>query len=441
MASKDLVEALTPAVADTQAVATTTRPAAAVLPVVVAPVVAARKTHVVSVDDVESNNALRVIETFDAMKLREELLRGIDSYGFEKPSVIQKCAMLPILDGVDTVVESKSGTGKTALFAMATLQKIDPNNMNFQALILTPTRELAQAIQTVVRSLGNHMSVSTHACIGGTAAHEDFHVLSSAKQIIIGTPDRVLERITEGRLRLDDCIFFCLDELDQLLGRGFKDEVCGIFRYLRRDAQRCAFSSTMPSDALELTSRFMCDPNTIKLTNPKLNGTLCCVKQFYIDVEREDWKLDTLCDLLDTITMATSSSTIYCNTRRKVEWLVDKLKSRDFTVLPLHGGMCSDEREANLRDYRSHPTFLVAEDSVVSDIKKGNCVSIVINYDLPTCPENYFHRVCHASRNLRKCVAFTLMSEDIDTALLREIESKFDTTIEECPLYIADFIY
>ena len=238
----------------------------------------ADKTHVDSVDGVEiETNTLKVAETFDAMQLRDELLRGIYSYGFEKPSAIQMRGILPILDGHDIIAQAQSGTGKTATFAIATLQNIDLAVNCCQAVILAPTRELAKQIQKVVFELGDYMNVSSHVCIGGTSVRENARILSKGVQIVVGTPGRIFDLINRGALRLDKCKMLCVDEADEMLSLGFKDQIYDIFGCLPENVQCCLFSATMPQDVLDVTSRFMRDPVKILVKRDEL--TLEGIKQ------------------------------------------------------------------------------------------------------------------------------------------------------------------
>jgi translation initiation factor 4A len=236
--------------------------------------------------------------------------------------------------GPDTCVKilvvrsSRAGTGKTATFAIGTLAKLDVSLKECQSLILAPTRELAQQIQKVVIALGDYMSITVHACVGGTAVRDDIRTLQSGVHVVVGTPGRVYDMINRRALRLDSIRQFFLDEADEMLSRGFKDQIYDIFKFLPESVQVCLFSATMPLDVLEVTQRFMRDPVRILVKKDEL--TLEGIKQFYIAVEREEWKLDTLCDLYETLTI--TQAIIYCNTRRKVDWLQEHMQQRDFTV-------------------------------------------------------------------------------------------------------------
>jgi translation initiation factor 4A len=235
---------------------------------------------------------------------------------------------MPVLKGRDVIAQAQSGTGKTATFSVSILQQIDTSKRECQALILAPTRELAQQIQKVLVALGDYMSVECHACIGGTNVREDMRKLESGAHVVVGTPGRVFDMINRRALRPDTIKMFVLDEADEMLSRGFKDQIYDVFQNMPPSIQVVLLSATMPADVLEVTKRFMRDPVRILVKRDEL--TLEGIKQFYIAVEKEDWKLDTLCDLYGTVTI--TQAVIFCNTRRKVDWLTEKMHGRDFTV-------------------------------------------------------------------------------------------------------------
>lgn len=269
-----------------------------------------------------------MILSFDNMDLKPELLRGIYAYGFERPSAIQQRAIVPVIKGHDVIAQAQSGTGKTATFSISILQKLDMSIKGCQALILAPTRELAQQIQKVFVALGDYMNIECHACIGGTNVREDMSRLQEGVQVVVGTPGRVYDMISRRALRTDNMKIFCMDEADEMLSRGFKDQIYEVFQLLPQETQVVLLSATMPADVLEVTKKFMRDPVRILVKRDEL--TLEGIKQFYIAVEKEEWKLDTLCDLYETVTI--TQAVIFCNTRRKVDWLTEKLTQREFTV-------------------------------------------------------------------------------------------------------------
>lgn len=377
----------------------------------------------------------QVVVSFDDMNLRDDLLRGIYAYGFEKPSAIQQRGIMPILAGYDTIAQAQSGTGKTATFSISVLQSIDLHVGKTQALILAPTRELAQQIQKVVRALGDFLQATSHACIGGTLVRDDIKILRDGVQIVVGTPGRVFDMVNREVLNLQTVKLFVLDEADEMLSRGFKDQIYDIFQHLPSKVQVCLFSATMPAEILDISNRFMRDPIRILVKRDEL--TLEGIKQFYVAVEREDWKFETLCDLYETLTI--TQAIIYCNTRRKVDWLTDKMGQRDFTVSSMHGDMTGPERELIMKEFRSGSSrVLITTDLLARGIDVQQ-VSLVINYDLPANRENYIHRIGRSGRFGRKGVAINFVTQD-DVRKMRELEAFYNTQIEEMPMNVADLI-
>lgn len=262
----------------------------------------------------ETSEDVEVIPTFDRMGLREELLRGIYSYGFEKPSAIQQRSIKPIVKGRDVIAQAQSGTGKTATFSMAIIQSLDMAVRETQVLCLSPTRELAVQIQKVILALGDFLNVQCHACIGGTNLGEDIRKLDYGQHVISGTPGRVFDMIRRRVLRTRFIRMLVLDEADEMLNKGFKEQIYDVYRYLPPATQVVLISATLPHEILEMTSKFMTDPIRILVKRDEL--TLEGIKQFFVAVEREEWKFDTLCDLYDTLTI--TQAVIFCNTKRKV---------------------------------------------------------------------------------------------------------------------------
>jgi len=376
-----------------------------------------------------------VVTSFDDMDLKDLLLRGIYAHGFEKPSAIQQRGIMPILAGHDTIAQAQSGTGKTATFSISVLQLVDSSIKDIQALILAPTRELAQQIRKVAGALGDFLAVTSHACIGGTLVRDDVRTLSEGVQVVVGTPGRVNDMIQRKAMNLHHVKIFVLDEADEMLSRGFKDQIYDVFQNLPNQVQVCLFSATMPSEILDISQKFMRNPVQILVKRDEL--TLEGIKQFYVSVDQEEWKLDTLCDLYETLTI--TQAIIYCNTRRKVDWLTDKMAGRDFTVSSMHGDMTSQERELIMKEFRSGSSrVLITTDLLARGIDVQQ-VSLVINYDLPQNRENYIHRIGRSGRFGRKGVAINFVTTD-DVRAMREIESFYNTAIEEMPMNVSDLI-
>ncbi|CAF96237.1 unnamed protein product, partial [Tetraodon nigroviridis] len=376
------------------------------------------------------------VDSFEDMKLDENLLRGVFAYGFEKPSFIQQRAIIPCIEGHDVIAQSQSGTGKTATYAISVLQRINTTIKETQAIILAPTRELAQQIQKVVLSLGDYMGVCCHACVGGTSIRRDIDTMkSTSPHIIVGTPGRVFDMLTRRVISARAIQMLVIDEADRMLGQGFKDQIYEIFHKLPTNVQLVLLSATMPAEVLEVTKKFMRDPKKILVKKEEL--TLEGIRQFYVNTEKEECKLETLCDLYKTL--AITQAVIFVNTRRKAEWLTQRLKSQDFTVSLLHGEMEQNERNLVMKEFRSGSSrVLITTDLLARGIDVQQ-VSMVINYDLPTTLENYIHRIGRGGRFGRKGVAINLMTKDTQNTLLA-IQKFYSTQIEELPINVADLL-
>ncbi len=318
---------------------------------------------------------------------------------------------------------------------MGILQKLDLNVKDCQALVLAPTRELAQQIVKVVSSIGDFMNIKIHACVGGTAVREDIRILQEGVHIVVGTPGRVHDMISRRALKLDQVLLFVLDEADEMLGRGFKEQIYDVFKYVPESVQCAIFSATMPLEVLEVTQKFMRDPIRILVKKDEL--TLEGIKQFYVAVEREEWKFDTLCDLYATLTI--TQAIIYCNLRRKVDWLTQQMQARDFTVSSMHGELDQRERDTIMREFRSGSSrVLITTDLLARGIDVQQ-VSLVINYDMPPNRENYIHRIGRSGRFGRKGVSINFVTQE-DVKYMRDIEQFYNTQIDEMPSNVADLL-
>jgi len=378
-----------------------------------------------------------VHETFDDMNLNTKLVRGIYGYGFEKPSSIQQRAIVPCIKGMDVIAQAQSGTGKTATFAISILQGIDTSIKSVQALVLAPTRELANQIIKVITALGDYMDVECYACIGGTNVRKEIGMLKeNGYQVIVGTPGRVLDMIANRRaINASTIKMFVLDEADEMLSKGFKDGIYDIFRELPGEIQVILLSATMPDEVLDVTKRFMRNPATILVKRDEL--TLEGIRQFYVDVEKEEWKFETLVELYESLTIV--QAVIFTNTRRKVDWLTDRMKAKEFVVSAMHGDMEQKERNVIMTEFRSGSSrVLITTDLLARGIDVQQ-VSLVINYDLPNQRETYIHRIGRSGRFGRKGVAINFITQD-DVRVMRDIEQHYATKILELPDYVADLI-
>merc|ERR1712004_323983 len=273
-------------------------------------------------------------------------------------------------------------------------------------------------IQKVVLALGDYMNVQCHSCIGGTNLGEDIRKLDYGQHVVSGTPGRVFDMIRRRTLRTRGIKMLVLDEADEMLNRGFKEQIYDVYRYLPPATQVCLVSATLPHEILEMTHKFMSDPIRIL-------------------VEREEWKFDTLCDLYDTLTI--TQAVIFCSTKRKVDWLAEKMREANFTVSAMHGDMPQKERNEIMREFRSGQTRVLISTDVWARGLDVPQVSLIINYDLPNNRELYIHRIGRSGRYGRKGVAINFVRND-DIRILRDIEQYYSTQIDEMPMNVADLI-
>lgn len=354
---------------------------------------------------------------------------------FEKPSVIQQKAIVPVIKGKDVIAQAQSGTGKTATFTIAVLQRVDSDLRGCQALILSPTRELAQQTLKVIKSIGEHLDVNIHASIGGTRISDDIAALESA-HVVVGTPGRVSDMIKRNALRTNDIKTLVLDEADEMLSRGFKDQIYEVFQMLPSNVQVALLSATMPPDVLEVTKKFMRNPASILVNRDEL--TLEGIKQYRVAVDKEENKLNTLIDLYESLNI--SQAVIFCNTRRRVDWLTESMKSMKYAVSALHGDMSQDGREHIMSEFRdSKSRILITTDILARGIDVQQ-VSIVINYDMPVSRENYIHRIGRGGRFGRKGIAINFLAGEEDLRMLSEIETYYHTTVDEMPQNVTGYL-
>ena len=373
--------------------------------------------------------------TFDAMGLKEELLRGVYEYGFEKPSAIQQRAVKPIVEGRDVIAQAQSGTGKTSMVAVALCQAVDTKSRDVQALVLSPTRELAAQTDRTVRELGAFMSVRSHCCVGGKSLGEDLRQLEGGLQVVSGTPGRVYDLVRRRALGTRGIRLIVLDEADEMLGKGFKEQIYDIYRYLPEQVQVVLVSATLPPEVLELTHKFMTDPVRILVRREEL--TLEGIRQFFVAVEREEWKFDTLCDLYDTLTI--TQAVIFCNSRKKTDWLAEKMRENNFAVSAMHGDMPQRDRDAVMEEFRGGKSRVLISTDIWARGLDVAQVSLVINYDLPVRREAYIHRIGRSGRFGKKGVAVNFVKDE-DVGALRGLEQYYSTRIAEMPMNVAEMI-
>lgn len=368
------------------------------------------------------------------MGLKEAVLKGVYEYGFNKPSSIQQKAIVPIVKGSDVVVQSQSGTGKTGVFAISSLQKVDVSVNSPQVLILSNTRELAQQTEKVIAAIGVHTAVKVHSVTGGRSLQEDIDKLQAGVHVVSGTPGRVYDMIIRRALVTKEIKLLILDEADEMFGSNFKAQVYEIYKLLP-PVQFVVVSATMPQSVLEMTQKFMNQPLTILVQRDEL--TLEGIRQFYVNVDKEAYKFETLCDLYSTLVIA--QAVIFVNSKERAEEVAKKMKEQNYTVGCIHGGISQKERDRVTREFREGLfRILVATDLWGRGLDVQQ-VSLVVNYDLPKDKEQYIHRIGRSGRFAQKGVAVNFVTAE-DIWRLAELEQHFGTQIDEMPSRIDTFL-
>jgi translation initiation factor 4A len=381
----------------------------------------------------ENNNNNKM--SFDDLNLKENLLRGVYSYGFENPSIIQHKSVPVMCKGVDLIAQAQSGTGKTGAFAIGCLNSLDESLKRTQVIIISPTHELVNQTYDVLENIGKYMNVTMMKVMGGTSMNECRDGLNKDPQIIVGSPGRILDMINRRNLFTDNIRQVIIDEADEILSFGFKESIYDIIKSIPEKSQICLFSATIPEDVLELSNKFLREPENILVKKEAL--TLEGIRQFFINVKVNDWKLDVLKDLYDVINI--SQCIIYINSRNKLMEVYENLNKDNFPVSYIHGELTSQERKKTMEDFKSgHTRILISTDLLSRGIDIQQ-LSLVINFDLPKSKETYIHRIGRSGRYGRKGVSINLVT-DRDMNYMKEIEEFYDTEIKEMPQNIADYL-
>ena len=376
------------------------------------------------------------INTWDDLDINPLLLRGIYAYGFEVPSVIQQQAIKPLISGRDVVVQAQSGTGKTATFTIGSLANVDVTDNNTQVLVLSPTKELTIQTAKVFTGLGGMMDGLRIQTLYGGSAVEEGSAFSNKKtpHVICGCPGRVFDMMRRGRISSKKIKLVILDEADEMLSSGFKEQVYNIFQYFSNTIQVALVSATLPDSINAIIEKIMRNPIRISVKREAL--TLEGIAQYYIAVDDDRQKYATLKDLYSLISI--SSSIIYCNSVKRVQDLYEAMKEDEFSVCRIHSGMDKEERAKAFEDFRQGHTRVLISSNVTArgiDIQQ---VSVVVNFDVPKCVNTYLHRIGRSGRWGRKGIGINMITRR-DVAKLKEIEQHYATQITEMPSNV-DFL-
>jgi len=378
----------------------------------------------------EIYNIYETINSWDELEISAELLRGIYAYGFEKPSPIQQRAIKPILDKKDMIAQAQSGTGKTATFTIGALSTVDLANKSTQVLVLSPTRELSKQTAMVMTGIGSMMKgLTIQTIVGGSSIDDDSDMLkNNIPHVIAGCPGRVYDMLRRQQIGSKNIKLIVLDEADELLSSGFKEQIYNIFQYLRSDVQVALFSATLPDYIHQITSKFMREPVRIFVKAEQL--TLEGISQYYVAIEDDRQKYATLKDLYQYISM--SQCIIYCNSVKRVSELYDAMLEDGFPVCRIHSSMEKYDRDLAFTEFRNGKCRVLISSNVTArgiDIQQ---VSVVINFDVPKCVHTYLHRIGRSGRWGRKGLGINLITRR-DASKMREIEQHYSTQITELP--------
>ena len=382
-------------------------------------------------DEHENNNVKNKYETFENwedsnLNLKLDLLRGIYSYGFSQPSPIQQKSIISIIKGYDIIAQAQSGTGKTGAFSVGALQLVDPSLNDTQILLLSPTRELAKQSYNVITNISNNMNIRTELLIGGTYVNKDCNL--KLPHIIVGCSGRVFDMIKRKNISYNKIKLMILDEADEMLSVGFKEQVYEIFQYMNNDIQIALFSATMPPEIESLTEKFMRNPIKILVKAEML--TLEGISQYYIALEDDVGKFIALKDLYESISV--SQCIIYCNSIKRVGELYNAMIEDCFPVCCIHSGMDKQERLDSYNEFIKGKFRVMISSNVTARGIDVQQVSTVINFDVPKCPRTYLHRIGRSGRWGRKGVGINFVTR-YDIQKVRHIEEYYSTEIKELP--------
>ena len=383
----------------------------------------------------ETSTEVNVVEKWDDMSLPDDILRGIFASGYENPSPIQKRAICPMLTDRDLIAQAQSGTGKTATFSIGSMCRIDLSQSSVQVLCLSPTRELALQTASVYKTIGTFLNgLKIALIVGGDSVDDNMRTLKrDTPHVVIGTPGRVFDMLRRRALVTRRVRTFILDEADELLSYGFKEQIQDIFEQLPENVQTCIFSATMPTHVFDVTRKFMNNPLKIIVKAEQL--TLEGISQHYVAVRDDVEKYNILIDLYSAFSVG--HCIIYANSVPRVHDLHQAMLADGYPVCSIHSNMTKPEREAALSDFRSGTSRVLISSNVTARGIDVQQVSCVINFDIPRDIATYLHRIGRSGRWGRKGMGINLITER-DVEKMREIEQFYSTQITELPADLSN---
>jgi ATP-dependent RNA helicase DeaD len=376
--------------------------------------------------------AEKIVVRFDELNLSEEVQRAITEMGYEEASAIQAAAIPALMAGRDVIGQAQTGTGKTAAFSIPAIDNIDTESKDVQVLVLCPTRELAVQVSGEIQKLGKYKrGLMVVPIYGGSPYDRQLRALERGVQIVIGTPGRIMDHIERGTLKLENTTKIILDEADEMLDMGFRDDIEFILSKMPKERQTVFFSATMSKPIMELTKKYQRDPQVVKVNHQTM--TVTNIEQSYFEV-RGPQKKDVLTRILDMYNL--KSTIVFANTKRMVDEIVSDLQAKGYFAEGLHGDMGQQQRQNTLDKFRKNTIeVLVATDVAARGIDVDN-VEAVFNYDLPADEEYYVHRIGRTGRAGKSGKAFTFVSGR-DIYKLRDIMrfTKAQIKLEQVPSF------
>jgi superfamily II DNA/RNA helicase len=370
-------------------------------------------------------------KNFDNLVKDQNILKGLYLNGFNTPSAIQIKGIEAINTGKDCIIQSQSGTGKTATYLIGIINRLKYSN-NGKALILTPTRELANQVYTVAMNLTKYSELSVSLCVGGT------EIKTYNNNIVIGTIGRIQHMINSKRLIIENITNFVIDEADNMTNEKDSVDLHTLLSSIPQSSQKVLISATLTHSVFRVTDKIMTEPIKILLKNVDVAVDL--ISQFYIDVEVEENKFDVFIDIYNLI--STTQAIIFCNTIRKVQWLEEQLKSQNFSITTIHGKMTQQERNNIVQEFRDGKTRLLLTTDLLARGIDVPQVNLVICYDMSPDKETYIHRIGRCGRFGKKgiSISFIRMSDQSDMKMLHLMKNTYKININELPDNIDEYL-
>lgn len=373
---------------------------------------------------------------FDNLNLKKELLEGIYLYGFKTPSRIQIKGIQTLNTGKDCILQSQSGTGKTATYLLGVMNQIEINTQ-LQGIIISPTRELSEQVYKVAEKISEKSKIKIIKCIGGTNLKQNLKDIKNTN-LIIGTIGRILHLIVKNKISVDNLKFLVLDEADNIIEDREKNNIISIIEKINDNCQICLISATLTNNIFKFSKEKMNDPLKVLLKKNEVSVDL--ISQYYLDVEIEEYKFEVLLELYNIL--STSQTIIFCNTIRKVNWLTENLNSKNFPITSIHGKMTQEERNDIVNEFRSGKTrILLTTDLLARGIDIPQ-VNLIINYDIPYNKETYIHRIGRCGRFGKKGISITMVKteDQSDLKLLNKLKNYYQINIKELPDDIEKYL-